>query len=150
MSLPPVASPALRDDRAPRPAVSGATIALRHLRIEAASDLETVKAALESLVSPVDPAVARYLRAGDRDRVALQETRGARLSIVVVRDHGSFLAIASRVRKAYGQASTRRCLSCSMRTTGAARCSRMTSRPRSSASSALTRSPPSRARWMRS
>ncbi|MGH6880750.1 DUF302 domain-containing protein [Hypericibacter sp.] len=101
MSLPPVASPAVRDDRVPRPAASEATIAVQHVRIEAASDIETVKAALESLVPPVDPAVAASLRAGDRDRVAWQETHGAKLSIFVVRDHGSFLAVAGRARKAY-------------------------------------------------
>lgn len=101
MSLAPVLSPAVRDDPAPLSASSHVTIAVQHVRIEAASDIESAKAALEALVPPLDPDVARYLRAGDRDSVAWEETYGPKLSIFEVRDHGSFLAIAGRVRKAF-------------------------------------------------
>ena len=75
-------------------------IPVEHVAIEATKSFEAVKAALEDLVPPLDPAVPEVLRQGaiGRAREALQ--RGPELAIFSARDHGGLLRIAELARKA--------------------------------------------------
>src|SRR5690242_1772191 len=58
----------------PNPVITRRRIQIEHVRIEAAKPFEAVKAALEDLVPPLDPAILEALRQGDigRAREALQ------------------------------------------------------------------------------
>src|SRR5437588_12652962 len=84
----------------PDPVTTQRRIQIEHVRIEAAKPFEAVKAALEDLVPPLDPAVAEALRQGviGRAREALQ--RGPELAIFSARDHGGLLRIAGLACKA--------------------------------------------------
>ncbi|HYZ39776.1 MAG TPA: DUF302 domain-containing protein [Stellaceae bacterium] len=84
----------------PDPVITQRRIQIEHVRIEAAKPFEAVKAALEDLVPPLDPAVPEALRQGDirRAREALQ--RGPELAIFSARDHGGLLRIVDLARKA--------------------------------------------------
>jgi uncharacterized protein (DUF302 family) len=75
-------------------------VQIEHFRIEAAKPFEAVKAALEDLVPPLDPAIPEALRQGaiGRAREALQ--RGPELAIFSARDHGGLLRIAGLARNA--------------------------------------------------
>jgi hypothetical protein len=49
----------------PDPVITQPRIQIEHVRIEAAKPFEAVKAALEDLVPPLDPAIPEALREGD-------------------------------------------------------------------------------------
>ena len=84
----------------PDPIITQRGIQIEHVRIEAAKPFEAVKAALEELVPPLDPAILEALRQGDIERAKEARQRGPKLAIFSVRDHGGLLRIAGLARKA--------------------------------------------------
>lgn len=75
-------------------------IQAEHVAIEATKPFEAVKAALESLVPPLDTGILTALRQGEIDRAREELQRRPELSIFTVRDHGGLLRVVGRVRKA--------------------------------------------------
>ena len=75
-------------------------VQVEHVRIEAAGSFADVKAALEDLVPPLDPAVPEALRQGDIRRAKEALQRGPELAIFSARDHGGLLRIAGLARNA--------------------------------------------------
>jgi hypothetical protein len=75
-------------------------IQVEHVAIEATKPFEVVKAALESLVPPLDPAIPEALRRSDIERAKEVLQRGPELAIFSARDHGGLLCIAGLARKA--------------------------------------------------
>jgi uncharacterized protein (DUF302 family) len=75
-------------------------IPVEHVAIEAKKPFEAVKAALESLVPPLDPAIPEALRRGDIARANEALQRGPELAIFSARDHGGLLRVAGQARKA--------------------------------------------------
>jgi hypothetical protein len=75
-------------------------VQMEHVAIEATKPFEAVKAALESLVPPLDPAIPEALRQSDIERAKEALQRGPELSIFTVRDHGGLLRVVGRSRKA--------------------------------------------------
>jgi hypothetical protein len=73
---------------------------MENVAIEATKPLEAVKAALESLVPPLDPAIPEALRKSDIERAKEALQRGPELSIFTARDHGGLLRTAGLARKA--------------------------------------------------
>jgi len=73
---------------------------VEHVAIEATKPFEAVKAALEALVPPLDPAVPEALRRGDIVRANEALLRGPELSIFGARDPGGLLRTAGLARKA--------------------------------------------------
>ena len=84
----------------PDPVTTQRRIQIEHVRIEAAKPFEAVKAALEKLVPPLDPAILEALRQGDIERAKEARQRGPELAIFSARDHGGLLRIADLARKA--------------------------------------------------
>jgi uncharacterized protein (DUF302 family) len=84
----------------PDPVATQRRIQIEHVRIEAAKPFEAVKAALEELVPPFDPAILEALRQGDIERAKEARQRGPELAIFSARDHGGLLRIAGLARKA--------------------------------------------------
>jgi uncharacterized protein (DUF302 family) len=84
----------------PDPVTTQRRIQLEHVRIEAAKPFEAVKAALEDLVPPLDPAIPEALRQGNIERAKEAMQRGPELAIFSARDHGGLLRIADLARKA--------------------------------------------------
>jgi hypothetical protein len=84
----------------PDPVTTQRRIQIEHVRIEAAKLFEAVKAALEELVPPLDPAILEALRQGDIERAKEARQRGPELAIFSVRDHGGLLRIADLARTA--------------------------------------------------
>jgi uncharacterized protein (DUF302 family) len=84
----------------PDPVITQRRIQIEHVRIEAAKPFEAVKAALEELVPPLDPAILEALRQGDIERAKEARQRGPDLAIFSARDHGGLLRIAGLARKA--------------------------------------------------
>ena len=84
----------------PNPVTTQRRIQIEHVRIEAAKPFEAVKAALEELVPPLDPAILEALRQGDIERAKEARQRGPELAIFSARDHGGLLRIADLARKA--------------------------------------------------
>ena len=82
------------------PVITQRRIQIEHVRIEAAKPFEAVKAALEELVPPLDPAIPEALRQGDIERAKEALQRGPDLAIFSARDHGGLLRIAGLARKA--------------------------------------------------
>jgi hypothetical protein len=74
-------------------------IQVEHVAIEATKSFEAVKAALEALVPPLDPAISEALRRGDIVRANEALYRGPELAIFSARDHGGLLRTAGLVRK---------------------------------------------------
>ena len=83
-----------------KPSTVRLRIQVEHVRIEVAKPFEAVKAALEALVPPLDPAVPEALRRGDIVRANEALLRGPELSIFGARDHGGLLRTAGLARKA--------------------------------------------------
>jgi hypothetical protein len=75
-------------------------VQMEHVVIEATKPFEAVKAALESLVPPLDPAVPEALRQSDIERAKEVLRRGPELAIFSARDHGGLLRIAGLAREA--------------------------------------------------
>ena len=75
-------------------------VPMEHVAIEATKPFEAVKAALKSLVPPLDPAVPEALRQSDIERAKEALRRGPELAIFSARDHGGLLRIAGLARKA--------------------------------------------------
>jgi hypothetical protein len=73
---------------------------MEHVAIGATKPFEAVKAALESLVPPLDPAIPEALRQNDIERAKEALQRGPELAIFSARDHGGLLRIAGLARKA--------------------------------------------------
>ena len=73
---------------------------MEHVAIEATKPFEAVKAALESLVPPLDPAVPEALRQSDIEQAKEVLRRGPEIAIFSARDHGGLLRIAGLARKA--------------------------------------------------
>ena len=84
----------------PDPVTTQRRIQIEHVRIEAAKPFEAVKAALEDLVPPLDPAIPEALPEGDIRRAKEALQRGPELAIFSARDHGGLLRIADLARKA--------------------------------------------------
>jgi hypothetical protein len=84
----------------PDPVTTQRRIQIEHVRIEAAKPIEAVKAALDELVPPLDPAILEALRQGDIERVKEARQRVPELAIFSARDHGGLLRIAGLARKA--------------------------------------------------
>jgi len=74
-------------------------IQVEHVAIEATKPYEAVKAALEALVPPLDPAISEALRRGEIVRANEALYRGPELAIFSARDHGGLLRTAGLVRK---------------------------------------------------
>jgi uncharacterized protein (DUF302 family) len=89
------------EDTLTQSVISARKIDVEHVKIQCAANLKDVKTALETLVSQLDPTVAESLRKGDRDAVKSQQEHGPKLSIFVIRDHGSLLEIVGKPRVAY-------------------------------------------------
>ena len=83
-----------------KPSTFRLQIQVEHVRIDAAKPFAEVKAALEDLVPPLDPAVPEALRQGDIRRAKEAPQRGPDLAIFCARDHGGLLRIANLARKA--------------------------------------------------
>ncbi len=64
-----------------KPSTVRLQVQVEHVRSEAAKPFEAVKAALEDLVPPLDPAVAEALRQGDIERAKEAQQRGPELAI---------------------------------------------------------------------
>ena len=84
----------------PDPVSTQRRIQVEHVRIEAAKPFEAVKAALEALVPPLDPAIPEALRRGDIVRANEALQRGPELAIFSARDHGGLLRTAGLARMA--------------------------------------------------
>jgi hypothetical protein len=84
----------------PDPVTTQRRIQIEHVRIEAAKLFEAVKAALEELVPPLDPAILEALRQGDIERAKEARQRGPELAIFSARENGGLLRIADLARKA--------------------------------------------------
>jgi hypothetical protein len=83
-----------------KPSIVRLFVQIEHVRIETAKSFADVKAALEDLVPPLDPAIPEALRQGDIERANEALQRGPELAIFSVRDHGGLLRIAGLARKA--------------------------------------------------
>ena len=75
-------------------------IQVEYVAIEATKPFEAVKAALESLVPPLDAAIPEALRRGDIVRANQALQRGPELAIFSARDHGGLLRTAGLARHA--------------------------------------------------
>ena len=75
-------------------------VQVEHVRIEAAKPFEAVKAALESMVPSLDPAIPEALRQSDIEQAKEVLRRGPEIAIFSARDHGGLLRIAGLARKA--------------------------------------------------
>jgi uncharacterized protein (DUF302 family) len=84
----------------PDPVITQRRIQVEHVKIESTKSLDDVKAALEDLVPPLDPAIPEALRQGDIGRAKEALQRGPELAIFNARDHGGLLRIAGLARKA--------------------------------------------------
>jgi uncharacterized protein (DUF302 family) len=73
---------------------------VEHIKIESAKPFAKVKAALEELIPPLDPAIPEALRQGDIKRAKEALQRGPELAIFSARDHGGLLRIAGLARRA--------------------------------------------------
>jgi hypothetical protein len=76
------------------------TVNVEHIKIESGKPFAKVKAALEELVPPLDPAIPEALRQGDIRRAKEALQRGPELAIFTARDHGRLLRIAGQRRNA--------------------------------------------------
>ena len=65
----------------PDPVITQRTVHVEHIKIESAKPFAKVKAALEELVPPLDPAVPESLRQGDIGRAKEALQRGPELAI---------------------------------------------------------------------
>jgi uncharacterized protein (DUF302 family) len=83
-----------------KPSTVRLQVQVEHVRIEAAKPFTEVKAALEDLVPPLDPAIPEALRHGDIGRAKEALQRGPELAISSARDHGGLLRVAGLARKA--------------------------------------------------
>jgi uncharacterized protein (DUF302 family) len=84
----------------PDPVIAQRTVHVEHVKIESSKPFAAVKAALEELVPPLNPAIPEALRLGDIGRAKEALQRGPELAIFSARDHGGLLRIAGLVRKA--------------------------------------------------
>jgi uncharacterized protein (DUF302 family) len=84
----------------PDPVITQRTVHVEHIKIESAKPFAKVKAALEELVPPLDPAVPEALRQGDIGRAKEALQRGPELAIFGSRDHGGLLRVAGLARRA--------------------------------------------------
>jgi len=82
------------------PVITKQTVRVEHIKIESTKLFAEVKAALEELVAPLDPAIPEALRQGDIGLAKEALQRGPELAIFSARDHGGLLRIAGLARKA--------------------------------------------------
>ena len=83
-----------------KPSTVRLQVQIEHVRIESAKPFVEVKAALERLVPPLDPAIPDALRQGEIVRANEALQRGPELAIFSARDHGGLLRIADLARNA--------------------------------------------------
>jgi|SRR6266478_8961488 len=83
-----------------KPSTVQLRIQVEHVRIEVAKPFEAVRAALENLVPPLDPAIPEALQQSDIVRANEALQRGPELVIFGARDHGKLLRTAGLSRKA--------------------------------------------------
>ena len=83
-----------------KPSTVRLQIQVEHIQIEVAKPFADVKAALEDLVPPLDPAISEALRQGDIGRAKEALQRGPELAIFSARDHGGLLRTAGLSGKA--------------------------------------------------
>jgi hypothetical protein len=83
-----------------KPSTVRLQIQVEHVRIEVAKPFEAVRAALENLVPPLDPAIPEALQQSDIVRANEALQRGPELVIFGARDHGKLLRTAGLSRKA--------------------------------------------------
>ncbi len=81
------------------PNITVETVHVEHVRIVSAKTFAQAKAALESQVPQLDPAVAAALNAGDSE-LAQKLERGVPLFIFLKRDHGALLKAQGGARHA--------------------------------------------------
>jgi hypothetical protein len=84
----------------PGPVITQRRIQVEHVRTEAAKPFADVKAALESLVPPLDPTIPKALGQSDIERAKEALERGPELAIFSARDHGGLLRTVGLARKA--------------------------------------------------
>ena len=84
----------------PDPVITQRTVHVEHIKIESSKPFSEVKAELDELVPPLDPAIPEALRQGDIERAKEALRRGPELAIFSARDHGGLLRIAGLARKA--------------------------------------------------
>jgi uncharacterized protein (DUF302 family) len=84
----------------PPPTITSLTATAEHIRIESSKPFRDVRAALERTVPQLDPGILKLLADGDIERVDHEREHGPELSIFLVRDHGTLLQVAGRVRNA--------------------------------------------------
>ena len=127
-------------------------VQVEHVAIEATKPFEAVKAALESLVPPLDPAVPEALRQSDIEQAKEVLRRGPEIAIFSARDHGGLLRIAGLARKAvqYEIGNPLTATRMTQLELPAARSSNTTGPHPYSASLATNGSPRSAANWMHS
>ena len=141
------------------PVITKQTARVEHIKIESTKLFAEVKAALEELVAPLDPAIPEALRQGDIGLAKEALQRGSELAIFSARDHGGLLRVAGLARKAVQYEignpltassmtqhrcrphSTRHCASCSTKTTPVVRSLNTTDPPHYSVSSVTNASP---------
>ena len=75
-------------------AITSRTITVEHIRIQSERPFAQVRRKLEELVPKLDLSISDALAHGDQKRASEYETQGPKLSIFLVRDHGSLLRIA--------------------------------------------------------
>ena len=79
--------------------ISQRTVHVEHIKYESAKPFAKVKAALEELMPPLDPAIPEALRQGDIERPKEVLQRGPELATFSARDHGGLLRIAGLARR---------------------------------------------------
>ncbi|MGC1304854.1 MAG: DUF302 domain-containing protein [Caulobacteraceae bacterium] len=79
---------------------SSHTIRVEHVRLVSGRRFAEVRQRLEEAVPILDPKIADELRNGDKQRVTALQTKGPKLSIFLVRDHGSLLQLFGGKREA--------------------------------------------------
>lgn len=80
--------------------VTSTAVTVEHMTLRSAKPFETVRAALEAAVPPLDHAYAKLLLDGKVNEARDLLERQAPLSIFGVRDHGGLLLTAGLTRKA--------------------------------------------------
>jgi uncharacterized protein (DUF302 family) len=81
------------------PTVTRRVLQVEHIKMETTKKFADVEAALQSSVSPLDPAISEALANGD-ERRATELERGEPLFIFLKRDHGALLQVIGPHRKA--------------------------------------------------
>jgi uncharacterized protein (DUF302 family) len=82
------------------PIISSKKITVDHIEIRSARPFEEVRLKLEGTVPRLDPTIFAALHEGNQPRAQEYGDHGPKLSIFLVRNHGTLLKIAGEERKA--------------------------------------------------